>query len=105
MKLSKLLVFAALFTITTLSAKETDPILKTKLSTEIHSLIKDLRFEDMSKEKFFVNFIVNPQGEILVTSTSNQKIDDRIKSVLNYKKVKVEGITPYEVYTLPVSVK
>lgn len=105
MKLSKLLMFVALFTVTALSAKEIDPIIKSKLSAEIHFMIKDLKFEDMSKEKFFVNFIVNPQGEILVTSTSNQKIDDTIKSVLNYRKVKVEGITPYEVYTLPVSVK
>ena len=105
MKLSKLLVFVTLFAVTTLSAKEIDPIIKSKLSTEIHLMIKDLKFEDMSKEKFFVNFIVNLQGEILVTSTSNSKIDDRIKNVLNYKKVKVEGITPYEVYTLPVTVK
>lgn len=94
-----------LFTVSALSAKDLDPNLKSKLSSEIYTLIKDAKFEKVNNETFFVNFLVNAHGEILVTSTTNENVDDQIKSLLNYKKINVDGVKPYEVYTLPVTVK
>jgi GTP-sensing pleiotropic transcriptional regulator CodY len=105
MKLSKLLVFAVLFTVSALSAKGIDPSLKSILSKEISTLIKDVKFEKVANETIYVNFIVNAHGEILVTSTSDEKFDGLLKSTLNYKKISVNGVKPYEVYTLPITIK
>jgi hypothetical protein len=55
--------------------------------------------------KVNISFLVNGQNEIIVLSTSNQDLDQAIKSALNYQKISVSELEYNTVYTLPVSFK
>lgn len=105
MKVSKFLL-AALFTFTVsfLSANDIDPATKSKLRAEVSKLLTDIEW-DNSKETILISFIVNSNNEVIVTTTNSKKYEDLIKSKMNYKKINVCDVKPYEVFTLPISVK
>lgn len=53
-------------------------------------------------EKVYVDFMINPKGEILVLGTNNNSLDKEIKNRLNYKKVVNHQLEYNKVYTLPI---
>jgi len=52
-----------------------------------------------------VNFLVTSKSELIVLGTNNPKMDDLIKSVLNYKKVSIGDLEYEKVYTIPLAFK
>jgi phosphoribosylaminoimidazole carboxylase (NCAIR synthetase) len=104
MKTIKLLFAAAfLFTLSFAKANTIDPTSTDLMRKEISKIISKA---DWSESKtFYINFIITSQNEVLVTSTSDQSIDSQVKSLLNYKKLDVVGVTTNEMFTLPVTIK
>jgi hypothetical protein len=104
LKTIKLLFAAAfLFTLSFAKANTIDPTSSEQLRCEISKIITSV---DWSESKtFYINFIVTSQNEIIVTSTSDKTVDNQVKSLLNYKKLYTTGITPNEIFTLPVTIK
>lgn len=98
------LVIAALFmmTIQLVKANTIDPTINEKLRVEIAKLMSDVKWED--SKKFSISFIVTKNNEIVVTSTSDASVDDEVKALLNYKKLDITGITPNELFVLPVTI-
>ncbi|MFM2393847.1 MAG: hypothetical protein RLZZ546_1829 [Bacteroidota bacterium] len=105
MKVSKFLLIALFtFTVSFLSANDIDPKAKTKLREEVSKLLSGVEW-DKSSETIMISFILTSNNEVVVTTTNNPKYEEIIKSKLNYKKVNVCDVKPYEVFTLPISVK
>ena len=52
-----------------------------------------------------VTFMVNAKNEIIIMSTDQKNLDSRIKSTLNYKKLKSSDMKVNVTYTLPVILK
>jgi hypothetical protein len=98
------LVIAALFmlTIQLVKANTIDPTINERLRVEIAKLMSDVKWED--SKKFNISFIVTKNNEIVVTSTSDASIDEEVKALLNYKKLDITGITPNEIFVLPVTI-
>ncbi len=100
----KMFIAAAfLFTTSLAKANDTNPKNLKMLSQEIGKIISSANWDEA--KKFTITFMVTPQKEILVSGTSDESIDYQIKSLLNYKKLDVSGISPNEVFTLPVQIK
>ena len=55
--------------------------------------------------KLVVTFMVNSNGEIVILETNNKDWDDAIKSVLNYKKLKVSTALKNQIFHLPISLE
>jgi hypothetical protein len=98
------LVIAALFmlTIQLVKANTIDPTINEKLRAEIAKLMSDAKWED--SKKFNISFIITKNNEIVVTSTSDASVDEEVKALLNYKKLDVAGVTPNEIFVLPVTI-
>jgi hypothetical protein len=98
------LVIAALFmmTIQLVKANTIDPTINERLRVEIAKLMSDVKWED--SKKFNISFIVTKNNEIVVTSTSDATVDEEVKALLNYKKLDITGITPNEIFVLPVTI-
>ena len=103
------LFFAALYILLLSTALQANPIPEktNQLRFEIANLIQniDLGSAMGQEEVIHLNFTVNSKNEIIVLSTSNEKLDSRIKSELNYKEIKTKDIVQNKVYTLPVRMK
>ena len=108
MRITRSILMTALFAIilgTTTSANN-DPKAVTARS-EIKKLIQKSSLVEDLKEDLTVNvtFQINAKNEIIVISTDTDKMDRRIKSVLNYKKLKSSDMKVNVSYTLPVVLK
>ena len=108
MRITRSILMTALFAIilgTTASANN-DPKAVTARS-EIKKLIQKSSLVEDLKEDLTVNvtFQINAKNEIIVISTDTDKMDRRIKSVLNYKKLKSSDMKVNVSYTLPVVLK
>ena len=109
MKKSKLF-FAALLcaffaSATTYAATpDNDP---NEIRMEIMKLVKQIDVSDINTdyERTYVQFMVNSNNQIVVVNVSSKDLDKRIKSKLNYKKLKTEDVQQNEVYTVPVVFK
>lgn len=103
------LFFSALciLLITTVAQANPVPEKTNQLRFEIADLIQKLDFGAAldQEEVIHLNFTVNSKNEIIVLSTSNERLDRRIKLELNYKKVKTQDIEKNKIFTLPVRVK
>lgn len=76
----------------------------TSLQEQLHEYLDNIDLKDIEEvEKVYIDFMINPKGEILVLSTNNDILDRKIKQRLNYKKVYNHQLNYNEVYTLPVS--
>lgn len=75
------------------------------LRVEITDLLDGLTLTDLAEDitKLNMKFIVNDDNEIIVLSTSNQEVDVRIKSRLNYQKVATNNVQKNLIYSLPVT--
>jgi hypothetical protein len=104
MRKSRLLI-AALFMMCfqLVKASPIDPSTSEKMRMQIAKMISSATWEE--SKKFNITFIVTRNNEIIVTKTNDESIDEEVKALLNYKKIDVEGLTPYEVYILPVVIQ
>ena len=53
-------------------------------------------------DKVYIDFILNPKGEIMILTTSNPTIDKWLKSKLNYKRINSHDLELMQKYTLPI---
>ncbi len=107
MRITKSLLLSALFALILGTASaNTNPETKTARN-EIKSLIQKSNLVDNLKSDVSVNvtFMVNEKNEIIIMSTSQKSLDSRIKSTLNYKKLKSSDMKVNVAYTLPVTLK
>ncbi len=109
MKSSKLFfvaIICALFTSLNASANSGDSN-PTDIRSEIVSLVSKIDISDMEKtyERTYVQFIVNADNEIVVVNVSSKEMASRIKSKLNYKKLKTADVKQNEIYTVPLVFK
>lgn len=107
MRITKSILLTALFALVLGTASAaTNPSTNTARN-EIKTFIQKSSLADDLKEDITVNvtFMVNAKNEIIVMSTDQKKIDSRIKSTLNYKKLKSSDIKVNMTYTLPVILK
>ncbi len=88
------------------ASANTDPETKTARK-EIKTLIQKANLASYIKNDVTVNvtFMVNAKNEIIILSTDKEKLDDSIKSTLNYKKLKSSDMKVNVTYTLPVRLK
>ncbi len=98
---SFLLVAVTLFSTMNLSASS-DPT--TTVATEIRTMLQSTLSDIEIKEdtKVFITFMLNESNEVIVLSTNNDKLDDTIKRLLNYKEINATNLEKGKKYTLPV---
>jgi len=73
--------------------------------TEITKTLNNLDLSEKVGEVFDIKFMITSANELIVISTSEPKLDETIKSALNYKKVDTAGLEQNRVYTVPVRIK
>ena len=80
---------------------------KKSITVEISDLIKNIDFThmDIKNESVKLKFMVNENHEIVVLSTNNEKLDSKLKSNLNYKKIDADNIDAYQVYIVPIKLE
>jgi hypothetical protein len=78
-----------------------------EMRQEIMKLVSQIDVSDIVSEydRTYVKFIVNSNNEIVVVNVSSSEFDSRIKSKLNYKKLKTQDLQRNEIYTVPVVFK
>jgi len=104
----KLIVSAfAIVLFTTASFANNIPNSKNQLRSEIASFINNIDFSEaeLEEEVLYVHFMLNTKNEIIVLSTDNNVLDNKIKQELNYRTVKSDGVESNKVYTLPIRIK
>lgn len=102
MRVTKLLMTLGLIS-STLFAFANGTFDQPNISEEIKELLAKTRISVEESHTIVVNFIINAEHELVVTSVSDKELESKIKSALNYKKVKAE-VTPYQLYTQPVTI-
>lgn len=107
MRITRSIFFTALFAMVLGTATaNTNPESNTARN-EIKKLIQKANLITDLKEDVTVNvtFMVNAKNEIIIMSTDKENLDRRIKSTLNYKKLKSSDMKVNTTYTLPVKLK
>lgn len=106
-KLKLILSAFALVCLSTATFANPIPGAKDQLRTEIANYINNINFStaDVDDEVLYVHFMLNSKNEIIVLSTDNEDLDQKIKGELNYRAVKVKGVEQNKVYTLPIRVE
>jgi hypothetical protein len=110
MKTSKLF-FAALlcafFASVSTSYANTPDTNPDEVRKEIVKLVSQIDVSDIESDysRTYVQFIVNSKNEIVVVNVSKSEFGQRIKSKLNYKKLRTEDVKQNEIYTVPVVFK
>lgn len=106
-KLKMYLVALVVIIASTASFANPTPENTAELRAELNSYISKINFDTVEDDDglFHVQFTINSKNELIVLSTDNKKIDNKIKSELNYKELKVTDIEINKVYTLPVRIQ
>ena len=106
MRVTKFLVAGLLtFSALVMNAKDIDPSLTERVRNDVAKHLMKADWQSTTKKTFLITFVVNSNGELLVSSTSDKELDGKVKDILNYKKISTDGLKPFEVYTLPVTVQ
>jgi|GEM_PF-2448163 len=104
-----LLTFSTTLTYAIGTNPTTEPAVSTsELRAEIYDLISKLDIDKLGikgEEKVTIEFIVTDDSKIVVTKTSNIKLDATVKYLLNYKSISTNNITKNEKYILPIVLK
>ncbi len=107
MRITRSIFLTALFAmILGTATANTDPETKTARN-EIKQLIQKSNLAENLEADITVNvtFMVNAKNEIIIMSTDQKKLDNRLKSTLNYKRLKSSDMKINVAYTLPVTLK
>jgi hypothetical protein len=80
---------------------------KKSITVEISDLIKDIDFTHMgiTNESVKLKFMVNENNELIVLSTNNEKLDSKLKSNLNYRKINADNVDAYQIYIVPIKLE
>jgi len=107
MRITKVLIFSALFALTVGTATASTNPTFTDARKEIKKLIikSDMIGTIQEEVTLNVTFMVNDKNEIIVMSTDNEDYDYSIKAILNYKKLKSSDMKINTNYTLPLVLK
>jgi len=99
----------ALFASFSLSAHNPAGVDENKTSStaveQIEALIQNINFDvtAMDEETIKVQFMINADDEIIVLQTDDQRVDWKIKSHLNYARIKNNDLEVNKIYIIPVS--
>lgn len=74
------------------------------INEQFHKLLKGVESEVDQSKIIYIDFMVNDKGEILVLSTSDNKLDTMLKGKLNYKTLKSKKLEYFKKYTIPVRI-
>lgn len=98
-------VLCMLFTSAGLLANNNPIEINKDLRNEIVQMVQKIDTEVMTAdyERAYVQFLVNAENEIVVLSVTNDDLELDIKSQLNYKKIKTEGVKKNVIFTVPVT--
>ena len=78
----------------------------TSINKQFTKLLKDINVENLETDlTVYIDFIINDKGEVMVLSTTGEKLDYAIKSKLNYKTIEAGDLEYGKKYTIPVSFK
>jgi hypothetical protein len=103
MKTIKLFLAASIILVSTITKANTEPSLNQKIRTEILKLLSENEWDKSSS--FMMTFVVNPDGDIVVSKTTSAEYDGKIKSILNYKKIKLsDKLNKTEIFTVPIRI-
>ena len=108
MKTIKAILMVACFAMTTgLMATDNPSTYESNLRAELLDYVKSIDVESMDEtiSRVEVHFIVNSKQEIVVVSTSDSSFDETLKSRLNYKKIKTQGVEQNKLHILPILFK
>ena len=107
MRITKSILFTALFALVLGTATAGTNPTKNTARNEIKQLIQKANLVSGLKKDMTVNvtFMVNGKNEIIIMSTDKDNLDTRIKSILNYKKLKSSDMKVNVAYTLPIILK
>jgi hypothetical protein len=99
--------FAAIFSLVMFvgAAHAEKPILSVDVKKEISKKLNSLDLSKMSGESFVINFMINTENQLVVVSTSDKRVDDSVKNMLNYMKITEHNLETNKLYTIPVRVK
>ncbi len=72
---------------------------------EIETLIQNINFDvaALDEETIKVQFMINADDEIIVLQTDDTRVDRKIKSHLNYARIKNNDLETNKIYIIPVS--
>jgi hypothetical protein len=106
MKISKFF-FVAIFSLALFvgSAYAEKPALSADVKKEISKKLNSLDLTRMSGESFAINFMINSENQLVVVSTSDKRVDESVKSMLNYMKIADHNLETNKLYTIPIRVR
>ena len=107
MRITKSLLFSVLFAFVLGTATaSTNPTFKSARNEIKELIVKSDIIDSYSEDVTFnITFMINAKNEIIIMSTDNKDLDQSIKEVLNYKKLKSADMKVNTTYTLPVALK
>ena len=108
MKITKILFAIALLSLSTFAKAAgtiSEPQAEKALSQEVKALIQSANITSLGEGVTTVNFMLNSHNQIMVTSTSNAESDAALKEILNYKKLNIDGLDAYKIYTIRVKIE
>ena len=74
------------------------------INEQFYKLLKGVEVEVEDSKTIFIDFMVNDKSEIIVLSTSDNKLDVVLKQKLNYKILKTVDLDSFKKYTIPVRI-
>ena len=111
MKIKNAILFSAVALLTSfsLSAYNTTGIDENNTNStavaQIEALIQNINFDvsALDEETIKVQFMINADDEIIVLQTDDKRVDQKIKSHLNYARIKNNDLEVNKIYIIPVS--
>ena len=107
MRITKSLLLSTLFAFVLGTASANTNPETTTARNEIKTMIQKANLAASLKNDVTVNvtFMITDNNEMIILSTDQENLDSRIKSTLNYKKLKSSDMKVNVTYTLPVILK
>jgi len=99
-------LFASLFTMTTVNAANSNAKPENNLRTEVIDLLgaPDLSFTEGGEIEAKLLFMINDNNELILidSGTENVYLENYLRTRLNYKKVNTDNIAYYKFYAMNV---
>lgn len=106
--LALVILFSAASQASTFTPEIYPPISKepTSIKEQVQNYLQGIDLKQLDEEKkVLVDFMLNAKGEILILSTNDSRLDNAIKSRLNYKTISNHDLEVNKTYTLPILFK
>lgn len=109
MKTLKACLLIAIFSVTFFTAQAgVEPVTTTDdLQSQLSEIILDSEaFENLEESTSFkVKLMITSDSQVLVLNTSDEKFDDKVKSLLNYAELEVSSEMHGKTFVLPVRIE